>query len=114
MGHKFSERYTYEELITLIDLFKVVGEVKQLVKSHPGDILREVYYVKPTLKISITENGFNLESIPTDEHDIKNNTIRAERLKMIQETSLNNMPLYINDKNEIIRTIATWRLNIGK
>jgi len=116
MSKNYTDLYTYDEWLSLIEGLKGVPGFKQTVRSSPGDTLRNVFTI--TLKedfdnnydytakiaIIVVEGGVHIENMSN------NNKILDRLMQCAFETPLDQVPLYINDGNEVVRYVAYWRL----
>lgn len=114
----YSERLSYGLWLSLIGELKKLPNFKLKVRSSPGDDLRLVYALLRDIggseldypdKISfvVTDKEVHIE-LMTHKNDFFNKFFR-----ILIEEPLNRMPLYINDKDELIKIISSWRLKTG-
>lgn len=130
LSGNYTERYTQEEWASLIKELKGAPSFKHKVKSSPGDIQKNVYAIYKDIsdneynisyieKICIVtvEDKIHIEIMATntfsDEQEIKDPYVKAF-VKCLFEDALDEMPLYINDKDEVLKRICNWRLRNGK
>ena len=115
----YSDRYTREEWLSLFEALKDNPQFKLKVKSAPGDDLRYVWIISSSepgrhghtdkIVFFMTEEKISVEF---DFYETEGNDIKSI-IQVLFEEPLDSMPLRINDKVPLVKTIANWRLRSG-
>lgn len=111
----YSERLSYGQWMLLVEELKKLPNFKLKVRSSPGDDLRLVYALicddgdsdwsyQNKISFTITDKKVHIE-LMAHKNDFFN-----KFFKILIEEPLNRMPLYINELNGSLKTIAMWRL----
>ena len=112
----YSEQLSYDQWMSLITDLKELPNFKLRVKSSPLDDLKLVYVLskgrsmwdpEDTITFVVTETtaGMNVQS-PKDE-------MFKKFVEVLFQIPMNRLPLLINERDETIKTLASWRLRNG-
>lgn len=116
-------RYSKEEWVDLMVNLKGLPNFRHRVRSSPLDEEKNVYviYVNSVLYNStvlineicviITADRVHVEVVLKEKEESE--PVKLMK-KVLYEEELDDMPMYINSKDEIARKIAIWRLGVGK
>lgn len=110
---EYSERLSYYQWQSLIEMLKGLPRFKVIVQSSPGDVMKFVHKItKESLPDGIEDS---VTFIVTDAKvilDVQSprDTLYKRFVEVLFEDPMLKIPLYINDKDGIIRAVALWRL----
>lgn len=116
-------RYTKEEWVDLMTNLKGLPNFRHIIRSSFMDEEKNVYviYVNSVscnsivlineICIIITADRVHVEVVLKEKEESE--PVKLMK-KVLYEEGLDDMPMYINSKNEITKKIAAWRLGVGK
>lgn len=111
----FSKFYTPEEWESLIGELNELPHFKLSVKSAPGDDYKRVYTLVSGQEGDLYDYNNKITFVFTDmgvhvEKQYHRSDVLEVAFKCLFEEPLKRLPLYINDKRPIIKSITMWRL----
>jgi len=114
----YSERLSYDEWVSLLEDLKESPFLKLKVKSAKDEPLRISYALKFNDEESVFDfNSTIVFSLTEDRVGIDVKSYKCERLdrflECLFETPLKKVPLFINDKDTLIKIVSNWRLRKG-
>ena len=116
----YSDRLSYDEWISLIEDLKEYPSFKLKVKSPKDEPFRLSYALK--FNDGVEESLFDFDStivfsLTEDRVGIDVKSYKCRRLdgfiECLFETPLKRVPLFINDKDPLIKIVSNWRLRKG-
>ena len=114
----YSNRLSYDEWVSLIEDLKEYPSFKLKVMSPKAEPLRLSYVLSLLSKDSWIEyNNSIVFSLTEDRVAIDVKSYKCEQLdrflECLFETPLRKIPLFINDKDPLIKIVSKWRLRKG-
>lgn len=110
---EYSEQLTYEQWNSLIDALRGLTNFRLVVRSSPSDDKKFVYKLAKGRSFDGPEDAINF--VVTEDKVVMMVGSPKEQLfmnfvEMLFERPLNRLPLYINDKDEVVNRVVMWRL----
>ena len=108
-----SERLSYEQWQSLIEMLKGLPRFKVIVQSSPGDVMKFVYKITKESHPGSLEDSVTF--IVTDAKvilDVQSpkDTLYRRFVEVLFEVPKIKIPLYINDNDGVVRAVVLWRL----
>jgi len=125
LNKDYSDYYTYDEWKSLVYSFKGTPNFRQKVRSSSNDVTRNVFVIgeEVTRSFDTSSSTDNISFVEiSDRFFVRVNVLNSKRYKdsfikkyveCLLTLPLEEMPLYINDKDPLIKKIVAWRFKVG-